>query len=141
MPRNRQTQTPKAPGMEAGAGYGEQSENIAAQDPAQGGIALPGGGFQTSQTPDGTVAAARPTKQSAAPLDAAQQWIPDVMPLTAPDDRPDLGLLAGSPRRIEQPASTITTKSSPRATRLIRRLAQTTGNPRLSGLLRSAGRG
>lgn len=141
MPRSRQTQTPKAPGMEAGAGYGEQGENIAAQDPTQGGIPLPTGGFQTAQTPDGTVAAARPTTPSAAPLDVAQQWIPDVMPLTAPDDRPDLGLLAGSPRRVEQPASMITTKSSPRATRLIRRLAQTTGNPRLNGLLRSAERG
>jgi len=130
--------------MEAGAGYGEKGQNIAAQDPAQGGIALPQertAGFQTARTPDGSVAAARPTEPSAAPLEMAQQWIPDVMPLTAPDDRPDLGLLAGSPRRIQQPASMITTKSSPRATRLIRRLAQTTGNPRLNGLLRSAERG
>ncbi len=141
MPRTRQTQAPKAPGMEAGAGYGEKGQNITAQDPAQGGIPLPKGGYQVAQTPDGTVAAARPTEPSAAPLDVAQQWIPDVTPLTAPDDRPDLGLLAGSPRRVQQPGSRITTKSSPRATRLIRRLAQTTGNPRLNGLLRSAERG
>ena len=144
MPRSRQTQAPKTIGMEAGAAYGEKSENLAVQDPEQGGVGLPmmrDGGYQTARTPDGSVAAARPTEPSGAPVDMAQQWIPDVTPLTAPDDRPDLGLLAGSPRRMQQPASTLTTKSSPRATRLIRRLAQTTGNPRLNGLLRSAERG
>lgn len=144
MPRTRQTQSPKAPGMEAGAGYGEQTQNIAAQDPEQGGIPLPQErktSFQTARTPDGSVAAARPMEPSAAPLEVAQEWIPDVTPLTAPDDRPDLPLLAGSPHRIDQPAKQLTLPSSERATRLIRRLAQTTGNPRLNGLLRSAPRG
>jgi hypothetical protein len=115
MPRTRQTQSPKAPGMEAGAGYGEQTQNIAAQDPEQGGIPLPQErktSFQTARTPDGSVAAARPMEPSAAPLEVAQEWIPDVTPLTAPDDRPDLPLLAGSPHRIDQPAKHLTLPSS-----------------------------
>ena len=106
--------------MEAGAGYGEKGQNIAAQDPTQGGIPLPKGGYQVTQTPDGTVAAARPTEPSAAPLDVAQQWIPDVTPLTAPDDRPDLGLLAGSP------------PPGPRAATLISRMSLVKILPRLA---------
>lgn len=139
MPRTRQTQTPKAPGMEAGAGYGEKGDNIQAQDESQGGIALPKSRtFETARTPDGSVASARPMEATTeAPLDMAQQWIPNITPLTAPDDRPDLGLLAGSTRRRQQqPGKRLTTKSSERANSLIRRLAQTTGNPRLNGLLR-----
>lgn len=138
MPRTRQT--PKAPGMEAGASYGEKGENIAAQDESQGGIPLPAtrdSGYQTAQTPDGTVVSARPEERLEAPLDMAQHWIPNITPLTAPDDRPDLGLMAGSPRRLAaNPGQRLATKSSERATNLIRRLAQTTGNPRLNGLLR-----
>ena len=41
MPRKRKTLPMQAPGMEAGAAYGEQSHNLAAQNPAQGGIPLP----------------------------------------------------------------------------------------------------
>jgi hypothetical protein len=138
MPRKRQE--PAAQGMESGAGYGEKGENLAAQDESQGGIALPATRdttYRTAQTPDGTVVSARPEQQLEAPLDMAQQWIPNVTPLTAPDDRPDLGLMAGSPRRLPvNPGQRLATKSSERATNLIRRLAQTTGNPRLNGLLR-----
>ena len=113
MPRTKKTQGAKAPGLEAGASYGEKSENLQAQNPNEGGIALPNmeTKYDTTRTPDGQVASARPQGVVDAPLDLAQQWIPNVTPLTA--------------------------YSSERSNRLIKRLAMTTGNPNLTALVES----
>ena len=138
MPRAKKTQGAKAPGLEAGASYGEKSENLQAQNPNEGGIALPNmqTKYDTARTPDGQVAAAQPQGAVDAPLDLAQQWIPNVTPLTAADDRPELGLTAGIERQ-PMPGQELGTVSSERATRLIRRLAMTTGNPNLTALVKS----
>ncbi len=138
MPRSKKTQGAKAPGLEAGASYGEKSENLQAQNPNEGGIALPNmeTKYDTTRTPDGQVASARPQGVVDAPLDLAQQWIPNVTPLTAADDRPDLGLTAGiQPQPM--PGAQLGTYSSERSNRLIKRLAMTTGNPNLTALVES----
>ena len=63
----------QAPGMEAGAAYGEQSHNLAAQNPAQGGIPLPDRSAPPEVSPPPPL-----------PVEQATSFIPNVTPLTAP---------------------------------------------------------
>ena len=77
MPRAKKTLNPETTAMEAGASYGEVSENIQAQQD----IPLPDNRtsdnlISTDQTPVG--------QAPGVPLDAAQQFPNTVTPLTAP---------------------------------------------------------
>lgn len=76
MPRRKKTQPARAPGLEAGAAYGEKGENLAAQDPTQGGIPLPAGSAPVQAGP--------PVEPEPLPIDVAQQFPNTVTPLTAP---------------------------------------------------------
>ena len=73
MPRVRKNLAPQAPGMEAGAGYGEQGQNLAAQNPAQGGIPLPDRSAPPGAPPPPPL-----------PVEQATSFTPGITPLTAP---------------------------------------------------------
>ena len=73
MPRVRKNLSPQAPGMEAGAGYGEQGENLAAQNPATGGIPLPDRSAPPGAPPPPPL-----------PVEQATSFTPGVTALTAP---------------------------------------------------------
>jgi hypothetical protein len=110
MPRRKKTQPAQAPGLEAGAAYGEAGANLAAQDPAQGGIPLPAGG--------GPVTAPPPQpQQRPLPVEAARGFNPQITPLTAP----------GEGRNIPTTLPRIT--SEQRSADLLRNWAAATGDP------------
>jgi len=83
MPRKKRSQPAQAPGLEAGAAYGEAGQNLAAQDPSQGGIPLPAGGGPV-------VAAPPPPQQRPLPVDAARGFNPQITPLLAPGNNKPL---------------------------------------------------
>ena len=96
MVRPRKTQPPQAPGLEAGASYGEVSDNLQAQQAIPlpqkqaGEIALP----QQANVP----AVQAPAAPGPLPLEAATGYTPQVTPLTAPG--------RGTARGISRPAPT-----------------------------------
>ncbi len=110
MPRKKRTQPAQAPGLEAGAAYGEAGANLAAQDPSQGGIPLPAGGGPVAATPP-------PPQQRPLPVDAARGFNPQITPLTAP----------GEGRNIPTAIPQITPKQ--RSADLLRNWAAATGDP------------
>ena len=96
MVRAKKTQTPKTPGLEAGAAYGEVSDSLAAQNA----IPLP------QKATVGAVATPQqanvPAVQASAgplPLEAAAAYTPQITPLTAPGQ----GIGRGIPRLAPTP--------------------------------------
>lgn len=81
MPRAKKSLSPKTAGMEAGASYGEVSENIQAQqniplpDNRVSGNSAPGNAAPVNQGPVGP---------PQLPVESARQFVPAVTPLTAP---------------------------------------------------------
>ena len=112
MPRKRQHLAPQAPGMEAGAGYGEQGQNLAAQDPAQGGVPLPDRSAPPGASPPPPL-----------PVEQATSFTPGLTPLTAPGS----GAAPGS--SVPQQAPPVT--PSQQAAVLLRQWGQTTGDQRM----------
>ena len=115
MPPPRKTQTPKTPGLEAGAAYGEVSDNIQAQQaiplPQKAGI---GGG------PTPAVAAvpqAPATPQAPLPVEAARGFTPNITPLMAPGENRPL------------PTPMIAPTSKQRSSELLQSWAAATGDP------------
>ena len=110
MPRVRKNLAPQAPGMEAGAGYGEQGQNLAAQNPAQGGIPLPDRSAPPGAPPPPPL-----------PVEQATSFTPGITPLTAPG----LG--------NQQVAGTgmLPATNMERAAGLLARWAEATGDPRI----------
>ena len=115
MPRARKTQTPKTPGLEAGAAYGEVSDNIQAQQaiplPQKAGI---GGG------PTPAVAAVPQTSaapQAPLPVEAARGFTPQITPLMAPGENRPL------------PTPMIAPTSKQRSSELLQSWAAATGDP------------
>jgi len=84
MPRSKKTLKPQTTSMEAGASYGEVSENIQAQNAAP----LPNNRMpvdpaltnQTSPEPPS------PVGPPPLPVESARQFIPEVTPLSAPSN-------------------------------------------------------
>jgi hypothetical protein len=111
MPRKKRTQSPQAPGLEAGAAYGEAGVNLAAQDPTQGGIPLPAGGgpVQASAPP--------PVAPESLPVDVAQQFPNTVTPLTAPG------------QGMVRPTKPLRITNEMRAATLLREWAANSGDP------------
>ena len=72
MPRKRRTQAAQTAGLEAGAAYGEVGENLAAQNPDQGGIPLP------------QAESVAPAGPAPLPVQQAQGFNPQTTPLLAP---------------------------------------------------------
>ena len=114
MPRARRTQAPQAPGLEAGAAYGEVSDNLQAQQA----IPLPqkppaGGG------PMPAVAAApqAPAAPQALPVEAARGFTPKITPLMAPGENRPL------------PTPMIAPTSKQRSGELLQSWAAATGDP------------
>ena len=97
MPRVRRTQAPQTPGLEAGAAYGEVSDNLQAQQAIPlpqkqaGEIALP----QQANVPPVQV----PAPPGPLPLEAATGYTPQVTPLTAPGR----GTMGSVPRPVPTP--------------------------------------
>ena len=115
MPRARKTQTPQTPGLEAGAAYGEVSDNLMAQNaiplpqkPPVGGWPLPAvaAAPQAPQAP-----------QAALPVDAARQFTPNITPLLAPG--------SNRPRPVPMVGPTPKQKSA----ELLQSWASATGDP------------
>jgi len=96
--------------MEAGAGYGEQGQNLAAQNPAKGGIPLPDRSAPPGAPPPPPL-----------PVEQATSFTPGVTPLTAPGS--GSGQIAGVGM---QPAT-----NTERAAQLLNRWAEATGDPRI----------
>jgi len=111
MPRKKRTQPPQAPGLEAGAAYGEAGANLAAQDPTQGGIPLPAG---SGPTP---VQAGPPAGLEPLPVDVAQQFPNTVTPLTAPG------------QGMVRPAKPLRITNEMRAATLLKEWAVNSGDP------------
>ena len=109
MPRKRKNLSPQAPSMEAGAGYGEQGENLAAQDPAQGGIPLP-----DRSAPPGAPPPPPP------PVEQATSFTPNLTPLTAP----------GMNRPMSRTMPPVTNMK--RSAMLLKRWAELTGDGRMA---------
>ena len=97
MPRKRKTQKPMTAGLEAGASYGQVGENLTSQNPSAGGIPLPQD--RTVPTPGSPAPAptgAGPVPPSGGlppqggtgalplPLEDAQNFVPNLTPLTSP---------------------------------------------------------
>ena len=95
--------------MEAGAGYGEQGQNLAAQNPSTGGIPLP-----DRSAPPGAPPPPPP------PVEQATSFTPGLTPLTAP------GMNRPTPRGM--PPVTNTKRSA----MLLKRWAQLSNDPRIS---------
>ena len=76
MPRAKKTLSPETASMEAGASYGEVSDNIQAQQ------AVPLPDNRTSDYP----APNDQAQQAPLPLEAAQNFTPQITPLTAPGE-------------------------------------------------------
>lgn len=79
MPRGKRTQPAQTPSMEAGASYGEVSDNLVAQNPDKGGIPLP----QTRELGQAPAPASTPTP-GPLPVEQAQGFTPNITPLLAP---------------------------------------------------------
>ena len=115
MPRARKTQAPQTPGLEAGAAYGEVSDNLQAQQA----IPLPqkaamGGG------PAPAVAAvpqAPAAPQAPLPVEAARGFTPQITPLMAPGENRPL------------PTPMIAPTSKQRSGELLQSWAAATGDP------------
>ena len=120
MPRARKTQTPQAPGLEAGAAYGEVSDSLE----AQASIPLPQKppvGQAGALAPQ--VAPPAPAMPQGMPVEEARQFTPNITPLTAPTTNP-MGAGIGSMR----PPPT----DNQRAAGLLRQWAAATGDPVLA---------
>ena len=76
MPRAKKTLSPETPSMEAGASYGEVSDNIQAQQA----VPLPDNRTSDYPAPNDQV------QQAPLPLEAAQNFTPQITPLTAPGE-------------------------------------------------------
>jgi len=111
MPRKKRTQSAQAPGLEAGAAYGEAGANLAAQDPTKGGIPLPAGGGQVQAS------APPPQQQRPLPVDAARGFNPQITPLLAPGSNKPLPIAPVAPTPQERSAD------------LLRNWADATGDP------------
>ena len=115
MPRARKTQTPKTPGLEAGAAYGEVSDNIQAQQaiplPQKAGI---GGGSTPAVA---AVPQAPATPQAPLPVEAARGFTPNITPLMAPGENRPL------------PTPMIAPTSKQRSGELLQSWAAATGDP------------
>ncbi len=109
MPRKRKTLPAETPSLEAGASYGQVGENLAAQNPAQGGIPLPDRSAPPGVSPPPPL-----------PVEQATSFTPGITPLTSPGTGKRL------PREI--PAVTNTARSA----RLLQQWAQTTNDPRIA---------
>ena len=111
-------QPPQTPGLEAGAAYGEVSDNIQAQQaiplpqkPPAGQLALP----QQAAAPP----IQPPAHPGPLPLAEAQAYTPQITPLTAPGR----GIQRGVPRQAPTP--------NQEAAILLRDWGQATGDPAL----------
>lgn len=115
MPRAKKTQTPRSPGLEAGAAYGEVSDNIQAQQA----IPLPqkasvGGGPSPAIS---AVPQAPAAPQAPLPVDAARGFTPQITPLMAPGENRPL------------PAPMIAPTSKQRSSELLQSWAAASGDP------------
>jgi hypothetical protein len=112
MPRAKKTQTPQSPGLEAGAAYGEVTQNIQAQQaiplpqkaPVGGGLSSPG-------------SAAPQAPQAPLPVEAARGFTPQITPLMAPGENRPL------------PTPMIAPTSKQRSGELLQSWAAATGDP------------
>jgi len=129
MPRKRKTQKPMTAGLEAGAAYGEVSDNLVAQNPNVGGIPLPQDrAVPTPGSPAPAPTSAGPVPPSggsppqggtgALPLEAAQNYVPDIIPLTAQ------GKGFGRPQRRR-----ISPDNNYRSAKLLERMAAASNDP------------
>ncbi len=132
MPRKRKTQKPMTAGLEAGASYGQVGENLTSQNPNAGGIPLPQDrAVPTPGSPAPAPSGAGPVPPSggsppqggtgALPLEAAQNFMPNITPLTAPG--PGFG-------RTRPPVVTI--DNTFRSAQLLRKWANATGDPMIA---------
>jgi hypothetical protein len=92
MPRAKKTQTPQSPGLEAGAAYGEVTENIQAQEAIPLPQKAPPGGMVAPQQA-APPAFGGPAAPGPLPLEAAAAYTPQITPLTAPGR----GMTGGAP--------------------------------------------
>ena len=97
MPRAKKTQTPQSPGLEAGAAYGEVTENIQAQEAIPLPQKAPPGGMVAPQQA-APPAFGGPAAPGPLPLEAAAAYTPQITPLTAPG--------RGMARSVPRPAPT-----------------------------------
>ena len=121
MPRHNKnkggTLPAEAPGLEAGAAYGEQGQNLMAQDPETG-VPLP-----DRRTQGGPVSAIAPSAPEpggpapALPIDVAGNFPNTVTPLTAPG------------QGINQTSSPVTISNEMRAAELLKQWADASGDP------------
>ncbi len=142
MPRKRQA--PQTAGLEAGAAYGEVSENLQAQDPSKGGVPLPGGSrpvptsspqpsANVATTPQGQVmGVAAPPATS---LEAARNYQPNVTPLAGPDNMPEVDITAGLQRHLQSPEDQMKALGHQRAIALMERFAVSTNDSQLFGIV------
>ena len=115
MVRAKKTQTPKTPGLEAGAAYGEVSDSLAAQNA----IPLPqkasvGGGPSPAIS---AVPQAPAAPQAPLPVEAARGFTPQITPLMAPGENRPL------------PTPMIAPTSKQRSGELLQSWAAATGDP------------
>ena len=115
MPRAKKTQTPQSPGLEAGAAYGEVTQNIQAQQA----IPLPqkasvGGG---PSSPISAASQAPAAPQAPLPVEAARGFTPQITPLMAPGENRPL------------PTPLIAPTSKQRSSELLQSWAAATGDP------------
>jgi len=141
MPRKRRVQKPQTESMEAGAAYGQKSQNLTAQTPAKGGIPLPatrqvpvGGGPQpnTVTSPDGTVGAVSGPPPQA--LDQARAYQPNVTSLLAPDDQPNVPITAGLQGHQQSPEVVALRMRNQRTISLLERFGAAIGDPKMAAL-------
>ena len=115
MPRARKTQAPKSPGLEAGAAYGEVSDNIQAQQAIPLPQKAPVGGGPVPAIAATPQAPAAP--QAALPVEAARGFTPQITPLLAPGENRPL------------PASMVGPTPKQRSGELLQSWAAATGDP------------
>ena len=96
-------QKPAAAPMGGETGHGEVSENLNAQDPNEGGIPLPDNRPRNLTNATGEVVAAQTAPPQMAALEAAQAYNPNIMPLNAMDDQPELAITAGLMKNAQTP--------------------------------------
>tara|TARA_A100001037_G_scaffold2291_1_gene2081 strand:+ start:3968 stop:4423 length:456 start_codon:yes stop_codon:yes gene_type:complete len=119
--------------------YGQGVENIAAQDPTQGGVALPDNrGIPTStiQGSDGVVSASVGTPDEQA-LMAARNYNPLVTAMDAPDDFPDTDITAGLNRAVIS-ERTLRQKRLATMSNMIISGLENSGDPRLEAIAKKA---
>ena len=136
MPRKRKTQKPMTAGLEAGASYGQVGENLTSQNPSAGGIPLPQDrAVPTPGSPAPAPTGAGPVAPSgglppqgvtgALPLEAAQNYTPDVTPLMAPGQG-----FGRPPQRLVSPDTKL------RSADFLSRMASATGDPAIAAAAR-----